>query len=206
MATAKKTSKSSGAIPPREVVLVIVWLRSYTSRFTDPKGGRKPVMLSPGANEITDEQIVVLEKHRDALERLEKAGHLRLEQPRARAPEGYTRAPSSPTHELTADERAELDDLRARVATSSTMSSPASSSGTSTSSADDAGKGATALPDWTPASSYEELKLAATARGIEFGHNVSKAKLLEDLEAWDDEQLLEQEGDAGDDKDEDAEA
>lgn len=204
MATAKKTAKSAGVIPPREVVLVIDWKRSYASRFTDPKGGRKPVVLKPGPNDITDDQIVVLEKHRDRLAVLEKAGHLSLEQPAARVPPSSPRPPSSPAHELTEDERAELEDLRRRVATSSSTSTSPASTSTSSAEDDDGGK-ATPLPDWTPASSYEELKAAATARGIEFPHNVSKAKLLEDLETWDDEQLL-GDDDEADDKDQDAEA
>lgn len=60
----------------------------------------------------------------------------------------------------------------------------------------DATKPAAPTP-WEPGSSYDELKLAATSRGLQYGTNVSKKSLLEMLEKYDDDKLLREEQSAG---------
>jgi hypothetical protein len=185
---AKKT-KPTSSIPAQPVVLIINWLRTYAARFTDPAGGRKPVKLSPGANEITEDMLPVLERHREHLRRLELAGHLRLESPTVREQPSSPRAPTpAATHEADDDEAAELESLRARLAAERDKPPVAPTPAATAGSAEPPLPAA--LPPWSPTSSYEDLKVAATARGIEFPGNVSKAKLLEDLEAYEDEQLL----------------
>lgn len=160
------------------VVLILVWLRAYATRFTNPKG--RPLVLKPGPNPITDDMVPIVEKHRAAIERLEAAGHLRLEQPPAPAsstrplstPRPTPAPPPPPAPPSEADDVDEDDD-----------------------SADDHGDEppASAGParPWNEGSSYDELKAAATSRGIEYPGNVSKARLLELLEAHDDAALLE---------------
>lgn len=166
-------------------IAIITWKRQYATRFTSPNA--KPFVLRPGDNVITEDDVPQVKRHESSLKRLEEAGHLKIgEPPRKPAPRPAAPAkvvasepapivpPAPPTHtEPPPPPPPPIDpDLDPVDPDAPTV------------------PGMPTMPEWSAGSTYEELKTAAAARAIEFPGNVSKAKLLELLEAWEDERLL----------------
>lgn len=199
---------------PSNVIAELVWRKTYETRFTNPVRGQPTLVLKPGTNRVTEEHLATLQLHTKALRALEAAGDLEvrfdLREPPARRRDRKAEAiaatkPKAPARAAEPESSAELDGAvdptaidevdgdRELAATPDDPEHDQDIDGTGT-------PVTPTMPTWDAASSYDELKGAATARGIEYPGNVSKAKLLELLEAWDDEQLLaaEPESDAGD--------
>lgn len=169
-------------------IATIVWKERYTTRFTAPKG--KPLILRPGPNDVTEDDVPQLKRHESALKRLEEAGKLKIEAPQPK-PAPRVRATSRPEAPPIVPPAPPV-----RVDPPPPAPPPIDPEPSVDPDAPTV-PGMPTMPEWSAGSSYEELKTAATTRGIEFPGNVSKAKLLELLETWEDERLLDAASDDG---------
>lgn len=196
------------------VICVLYWKRPYATRF----GSREhPLTLVPGANEITEDNVEAMDRHAKALARLEEAGHLSIEEPTRLSPSkprdpkkrvannGGKLEPGPSPGELRirklAKKPRDARGNRIDVGAPAPEIDPAEVAAIDELVGD--GSGDALPPAWDTGSSYEELKAAAKARGIEFAGNVGKAKLLELLEAHDDADGDDEDSEEDDDEEDD---